>query len=337
MMADSLSRRIGGMAVAIIAITALTATPAPASTVSVDLGGLVLDVSDSWTAQVFHIVDQLSGWDEFAHKQYRTWAERELSLTPTDRELLQRHAGLRRARGRGNGFEQAFLVDLDLAQAAAAAIGRRDLSADEATAEQGILQHFSERLSSIRGAGDRNIASFRERLISEGQRLQPFTQKLLHFAEAPKPPRLLVFLVTNPEERSGGGGGDGGRLVVEVQRAPDPLTFVIHESLHALLAPHEAAIARAAESVGLTSEALNEGVVYAMAPGLTDDGSETDTLFDQLARFLAAGRPATDSYARFYTIAGLIRPLLRTGLDRGETITTFLPRAAARWRSFTGR
>lgn len=334
MMVHSLSQRLGGMVVAIIA---LTAAPALASTVRVDLGGLVLDVSDSWTAQVFHIVDQLSGWDEFAHKQYRTWAERELSLTPADRELLQRHAGLRRAKGRGNGFEQAFLVDADIAQAAAAAIGRRDLPAEEATVEQGILQHFSERLSSIRGEGDRSIAAFRGRLISEGQRQRPFTQKLLHFAEAPEPPRLLVFLVTNPEERSGGGGGDGGRLVVEVQQSPDPLTFVIHESLHALLAPHEAAITRAAESAGLPFEAMNEGVAYAMAPGLTEDGSEADTLFDQLARFFAAGRPATDSYARFYTIAGLIRPLLRTSLDRGDTITTFLPRAAARWRSFTAR
>jgi hypothetical protein len=41
--------------------------PAPrmnAQVVEVDLGGLVLVVSDSSTAQVFHIVDQVSEWDQ---------------------------------------------------------------------------------------------------------------------------------------------------------------------------------------------------------------------------------------------------------------------------------
>jgi hypothetical protein len=37
---------------------------------SLDLGGLVLSVSDAPTAQIFHIVDQLSQWDVYTHKQY---------------------------------------------------------------------------------------------------------------------------------------------------------------------------------------------------------------------------------------------------------------------------
>jgi hypothetical protein len=36
----------------------------------VDLGGLVLVLSDAPPAQIFHIVDQLSQWDVYAHKQY---------------------------------------------------------------------------------------------------------------------------------------------------------------------------------------------------------------------------------------------------------------------------
>jgi len=36
---------------------------------SLDLGGLVLSVSDAPTAQIFHIVDQLSQWDVYTHKQ----------------------------------------------------------------------------------------------------------------------------------------------------------------------------------------------------------------------------------------------------------------------------
>lgn len=39
------------------------------ATKRVDLGGLVLEVSDARTAQVFHIVDQLSLWDVYTHEE----------------------------------------------------------------------------------------------------------------------------------------------------------------------------------------------------------------------------------------------------------------------------
>ena len=44
------------------------ASPTWAETVELDLGNVVLAVSDSPTAQVFHIVDQLSEWDAFTHR-----------------------------------------------------------------------------------------------------------------------------------------------------------------------------------------------------------------------------------------------------------------------------
>jgi hypothetical protein len=95
---------------ALLVFVILAAVPAlNAQPVEVDLGGLILTVSDSSTAQIFHIVDQLSEWDPYAHKQYGRWA-RTLPLNQEDRRLLQQHADLRRARGRGEGFEQAFLV-----------------------------------------------------------------------------------------------------------------------------------------------------------------------------------------------------------------------------------
>jgi hypothetical protein len=82
-------------------ILAFVAAPALGSTLSVDLGGLALSVSDSPAAQVFHIVDQLSEWDQYAHKQYVWWSAKSLKLTEEDRELLRKHAELRRARGWG--------------------------------------------------------------------------------------------------------------------------------------------------------------------------------------------------------------------------------------------
>jgi hypothetical protein len=41
-----------------------------ATSKDLDFGGMVLSVSDAPTAQIFHIVDQLSQWDIYTHDQY---------------------------------------------------------------------------------------------------------------------------------------------------------------------------------------------------------------------------------------------------------------------------
>lgn len=47
---------------------------------NVDLGGIVISVSESRTAQTFHVVDQLSEWDPACHRQYGRWAAKALNL-----------------------------------------------------------------------------------------------------------------------------------------------------------------------------------------------------------------------------------------------------------------
>jgi hypothetical protein len=132
------------------------------------------------------------------------------------------------------------------------------------------------------------------------------------------------------------GEANGGRVIVEVP-SPNPIGFLLHESLHVLLAPHLDEIKAAGESAGMRWENLNEGIVYAMAPGLTDNPAEVDALAEQLARFLARGTPASDNYAQTYMIAIVIIPLLRASIDAGETFPLFLPKAVAKWRSFMAR
>src|SRR5579859_95211 len=95
----------------IVVVCLLLSTALFAAPERIDLGGIVLMVSDARTAQVFQIVDQLSLWDVFTHKEYARWAETTHLLDPQDRQLLQRHAEMRKKRGWGNGFEPAFLVD----------------------------------------------------------------------------------------------------------------------------------------------------------------------------------------------------------------------------------
>src|SRR5579884_3210775 len=120
-----------------------------AATKRVDLGGMVLSVSDSRTAQIFHIVDQLSLWDVFTHKEYARWAEKNHILDDSDRALLQRHAEMRKKRGWGKGFEPAFLVDDSIEDAAAKAIAARLLTKEEADSEREILLHFAPKLEPL--------------------------------------------------------------------------------------------------------------------------------------------------------------------------------------------
>ena len=126
------------LAALFLAATAATSAP----TNDVDIGGIVITVSDSWTAQVFHIVDQLSEWDEFCHRQYGRWATRTRLLDEQDRKLLQRHAELRHVRGWGKGFEQAFYVESSIEVAAENAVEAKLLSSEEAAIEKEILIFF---------------------------------------------------------------------------------------------------------------------------------------------------------------------------------------------------
>ena len=159
----------------------LPAAAARSSANEVDLGGIVVSVSDSWTAQLFHVVDQLSEWDQARHRQYGRWAAKALNFDDQDRKLLQEHATLRRKRGWGNGFEQAFYVEDSIEGAVQKAVDEKFLSSEEASSEKRILVHFSPKLSVLRDRGAPKIASFIERLSNEAHQIAPTVQKLIRF------------------------------------------------------------------------------------------------------------------------------------------------------------
>lgn len=314
----------------------LSFAPASAATTELEFGLFIITVSESWTAQVFHMVDQLAQWDESSHKAYGRWARTNLRFDAEDRQLLQKHAEMRRARGWGNGFEQAFLVEDSIEVATTRAVDQKLLSPDEAASEQTILLHFAPKLVALRDQHQQQLEAFKAQLLAERERLLPWFDKLVRFAQTKTVVKAPVFLVANSEEGSGGGEANGGRIIVEVP-SPNPMNILFHESLHVLLTPHLDEIKAAAESAGMPWQSLNEGIVYALAPGLTDNPAEVDSLAEQVARYLARGTPASDSYVQSYMIASVIRPVLRASIDAGETFPVFLPKAVAKWRSFIPR
>ena len=67
------------------------------------------------------------------------------------------------------------------------------------------------------------------------------------------------------------------------------------------------------------------------------DTKQGDLLIEQLVRMQLRGTKASDPFLQFDLVAAVIRPLLRTALADNETITMFLPKATAKWRSVAPR
>ena len=156
-------------------LPSVTTSAAPKT---IDLGGLVLSVSDSQTAQIFHIVDQLSQWDIYTHDQYARWAAATHFLDQRDRELLQQHAEMRKKRGWGQGFEQTFLVEDSIEDAAAKGIAAHFLSAAEANTERDILFHFAPKLEPLLRQRQADIGALQQQLVTQQARLTPLVVQL---------------------------------------------------------------------------------------------------------------------------------------------------------------
>lgn len=330
-------RRFATVGAVGVTIALCLASSVRAETANLDFGPFVIAVSDSVTAETFQVVDMLSDWDPAStHRAYLRWVRDRHPLNGDDRQLLTRHAELRRVRGWGQGFEQAFLTDNAIAVAAKKATDSGLLSADEANAEQVILEHFVPVVAALRVQASDAIRAFKIQLSTERERLAPLVAKLIRFAGVTETIRVPVFLIANAEATSGGGEANGGRIVVEVP-SPDPLGMLLHESFHVLLAPRASEIRTAADKAGLPFSVVNEGFAYALSPGLTDDGGQTDGLFEALGRAVRRGIPASDGHVQAYIAAGIVRPLLRTALERGTTLDAVLPQFVNNWRTFAGR
>jgi len=175
-----------------------------------------------------------------------------------------------------------------------------------------------------------------EKLVAEHAELTPLVRQLAHFSEVADPPTVQVFLVANAEERDGGGGANGGRIVVEVPLI-DPIGVLMHESLHQLLRPKEGAMRVAAEAAGLDFIVIKEAIAYAVYPGILGNTEDGDQLAEELVQWQLRGVAASDRFLQFDQLAVVIRPLLKAALAHGETISSFLPKVAAKWHRVAQR
>jgi hypothetical protein len=309
------------------------ATPQQPAPLVLDAGALRLELQPSRTAHLFHVVDQISQWDQYCHKQYlAAFTDAQGKLADEDHAMLHRHVGVRRRHGWGKGLEQTFYTGADLDTALARGVADHHLSQAEADTERAVFEHFAARIDALRQQEQPRLDAFQKRLQDELPRLREFAARVARFtgiAHVDVP----VLLIGNPDDRSFGGGYNGGKLTLEIPRQYDAMPSFLHECMHAFLCQKEAALTRAIpDHSGLDWQTLNEGIAYALAPGLLVPAGTDDPLRADVAQDLARHASLDQGLVRFRRFGLALRPLLRTALDDPKSsVESFVPRAADAW------
>ena len=298
-------------------------------------GPLRIDVHISRTAHLFHIVDQLSSWSQFCHAQYGRYIEQKgENLSSLERELLQKHATLRKAKGWGGGLEQTFYTSLDLEAALKQGVETGRLSADQAALERQVLTQFAPRIEKLMKEEEETLRRFATRLGAEKESLASFAEQTSAFFRKAQV-SVPLYLIANPDLRNCGGGYNGGRMTLEIPREYDIYPIFLHEVFHAFTEAQKPLLEKAVlRAPGLDYETLNEGLAYAISPGLFHpQTSSEDPLQDEVIADLEARKPLSDAYTRFRRFGLALRPLLEEALgENGSSIDAFLPRAVDAWR-----
>ena len=306
-----------------------------------ELSGLMLDAGplklnlyvSPRTATLFHVVDQLSEWNEFCHRQYGEYfSSLGDGYSDKDRDLLAKHTAIRRVRGSGGGLEQTFYMPLDLNLALRRGVQMGFLTEEQATVERVVLTQFAGRVEDLRKKEAKTLVAFAQRLLRERDNLREFATKLSRFCGGVEI-TVPVYLIANPADWNCGGGYNGGRLTLEIPRQFDVYPMFLHELMHAFLATQQDRMQKTVQGVeGLDFAGLNEGLAYALSPGILHTGAAGDPLASEVREDIQAQKPLTDNLTRFRRLGLALRPLLREALnDETQTLEMFLPRAVEAW------
>ncbi len=282
-------------------------------------GPLELAVYISPTAHVFHLVDQLSAWDNACHGQYRE----SMTLSTEDEELLRGYAAVRQKRRWGQGLEQTFYAPLSIDDAVRAGKKNGNLTDAEAEVIVPVLAHFAERANKLMESKRPVLASAFAKVDRE--RLTQAAEKLAHFTGT-KSLEVPVFPLASPTP--GGGGMDGGHLRWEIDSNDIHFSVLLHELTHGFVMQKNELLEKLVrETPGLTGTLIGEGIAYATAPGLYGDGDDDNLRYNVTKDRQNAEAWEDPSYGRQRMFALGLRPLLKECFEKGETLEAFLPRA----------
>jgi len=300
--------------------------------VHLDAGPLKLDVYISETAQLFHVVDQISQWSEFSHEQYvQYFKSRGAGLSESDLKILAEHAAIRKKYGWGRGPDQVFYTPVDLDEALKAGVASGYLTAQEADIERRVFAYFRLRVKRL-VSESKPLDEFVREFAPQQSKLAAFATEAARFVGKTPAKPIPFYVIADPDDPNMGGGYDGGILTLEIPRKRDVYPTVLHELFHAFVETKKDKIEIAVRSVpGLDFQTLNEGLAYAISPGLYHTG-DSDQLQAKVSDYMTKESPLSDSFTRFNYFALALRPLLREALaDPHQNLESFLPRAVDAW------
>jgi hypothetical protein len=292
-----------------------------------DVGVLVYDISISDTAQIFHISDQLSQWSPFMHKQYMRWADQEHLLGDPQKIALAAHRAVRQRLHYGV-LDQNFYTTKSLQDALSDA--KAVLSAEDFAVEKNLFETMTPLILPFIEKHKAETVALRDRILSQQDKLKKMLEDFVQFAQVYLPKdHVPLWLIASTDGQAGGGGVNGGQMVVESGR--DSVNTLLHESLHFVLNPKRPEIEAAAKScgAGLDYETLNEGIAYALSPGIIGN---RDAIDQTIAHLASQGKPVDDPYVRFNRLGKRLTPLLEKALIDKTTLATMLPAACDEWK-----
>ncbi len=296
------------------------------------LGPVQVAFVDSRAAQLFHVVDELSGWYRAAHAQYAEWAARDVHLEQSERAMLAKHAKLRRKRRRG-GLEQAFEVDLPLRDAVRTAVEKKLLTPEDAAEEQALLEHFEPRLAPLLDASAKPIADLERRLADAVPRASTVFSRLGRFCEVTEPLPVRAVLVPSPTPEGAIGRATRASIVLEVPTSEDAVTTFFHHLSHTVLQQRRGTIAMGIEKCDEATDdaTVEDALAYAVAPGMLSGGGPGA---DALGELVLADKDASlrDPRVRAERLGLALRTELGAALEGGhDTMGTFVPKVCDAW------
>ncbi|MHC4958632.1 MAG: hypothetical protein ACYTGN_09660 [Planctomycetota bacterium] len=288
-------------------------------------GPLTLDFHITKTAQLFHVVDQLSNWSPYTHAQYRRWYG---ELSVADKEQLERHAAIRKKYGWQGGLQLVGYTHVPYRTALKNGAEAGQITADEAKTEAEVLKHFEKRVAPLLEQERARLDAFRKRAFAQRKELTAFATRVARFCHGHQA-RVPVYLIANPSDNSIGGGYNGGFLTLEVARQSDTYPTFLHELMHAFVNKEKGRlVAASSRTPGLDYTTLNEGIAYALSPGLF--AAKGHELAGQVENDRKRGLGIDQAYPRFRRYGLELQPLLERTLEKG-TLETFLPQALDAW------
>jgi hypothetical protein len=302
--------------------------------VILELEQLTLNIFISRTAHLFHIVDQLSEWSEFCHSQYaKDFIHRKGDYSALDRRMLEKHILIRKALPWGSGLEQTFYTTLDLTDAVQEGIRKKHITFEQGKTEIEVFDHFEPYVDQLIDSERTHLDAFIKTLLERKDRLEDISKKMSLFCNDVHP-EVPFFILANPSDRYIGGGYNGKRLTLEIPRKRDSFNSLLHELMHVFVGTQRKELEKIVKvTEGLDYMTLNEGIAYALSPGIFHSRShDEDPLLDRVKTDIENGKSLQTNYSTRFNQLGLaLRPLLIDAFEKKQPVTAFLPRARDAW------